>query len=115
MRHAAREEEEEEENWLNVASFATQCVEQVGLSSDCYNRPAHGKKKRPQRIAPSGGSDKDKLTMKAFEDKRKRHLWNADGELILWNNISVLVGHFERYLWVLVVGNSPAVPKIPRH
>ncbi len=99
MRH--EEEEDEEEKWLNVASFATQCVEDVGLSSDRYNRAPHGKKKRPQRVAPSGGS-KDKLTMVACENKRKRDLWNADSALILWNNISVLVGHFERYLWVLV-------------
>ncbi len=96
---------EEEEKLLSVALFATQCVEDVGLSSDSHNHSAHphGKKKRPQRIAPSGGSsDKDKLTLITCENKRKRGLWNADAGLILWNNISVLVGHFERHLWPLV-------------
>ncbi len=104
MRHVAHEEEEDEK-WLNVALFATQCVEKVGLSSDRYNHThPHGKKKRPQRIAPSGElrSDKDQLALIAYEDKRKRHLWNADAGLILWNNISVLVGQFERHLWALV-------------
>ncbi len=98
--HAAREEEE---NWLSVALFATQCVEKVGLSSARYNHThPHGKKKRPQRITSSRGSDKNKLMMIAYENKRKRDLWNADAELIMWNNLSVLVGHFERHLWMLV-------------
>ncbi len=103
VRAASKKEEEEEEKWLNVALFATQCVEKevVGLSSDRYNY--RGKKKRPQRIASSsGGSNENKLMMIACENKRKRDLWNADAELILWNNISVLVGHFERHLWALV-------------
>ncbi len=98
MRAASRkEEEEEEEKWLNVALFATQCVEKeaVGLSSDRYNNKGR-KKKQPH------SSNKDKLTMIAYEGKRKRDLWNADAELILWNNISVLIGHFERNLWMLV-------------
>ncbi len=101
--HAASEEEEEEK-WLDVALFATQYVEKVGLSSDCHNHThPHGKKKRAQMIAPYGGRrDKDKLTLIACENKRKGDLWNADAGLILWNNISVLVGHFERHLWPLV-------------
>ncbi len=101
MRHAG-EEEEEEEQWLNVVLFATRCVEDVGLSSDRYHTP-HRKEKRPQRIAPYGGSsDKGKLMRITYQNRRKRGLWNADGELILWNNISVLVGNFEKHLWVLV-------------
>ncbi len=102
MRHVACEgEKEEEEKWLSVALFATQCVEKVGLSSDCHNHThPHGKKKQPQRIAPS--KDKDQLTLIAYENKGKRDLWNADAGLIMWNNISVLVGHFERHLWALV-------------
>ncbi len=98
MTQAAGEEEEE----LNVVLFATQCVEDVGLSSDRYNHTPHRKKKRPRRIAPFSASKKDKPTRIAHQNKRKRGLWNADGELILWNNISVLVGNFERHLWVLV-------------
>ncbi len=96
--HAASKEEEEEEKWLKVALFATQCTEDMGLSSDRYNK---GRKKRPQRIAPYS-SNKDKLTLITCENKRKRDLWNADAELIMWNNLSFLVGHFERHLWMLV-------------
>ncbi len=96
--------EEEEEQLLNVVLFATRCVEEVSLSSDRYNHTPHRKKKKQQqRIAPySGSSNNNKLTGITYQSRRKRGLWNADGELILWNNISVLVGNFERHLWVLV-------------
>ncbi len=104
-------EDEEEEKWLNVALFATQCVlEYTGVSSDRHTHTHKKKKKKmkqPQKIvaAYSRSYNNDQLTISYHENNNKRkrgNLGNADTGLSLWSNISVLVGNFEKHLWVLL-------------
>ncbi len=103
--------EEEEEKWLSVALFATQCVEGTGVSSDRHTNTHKKKKKKmkqPQRIVAADSSrsyNKDQLMISYHENNNKRkrgNLCNADTGLSLWSNISVLVGNFEKHLWVLL-------------
>ncbi len=104
----AREERKEEEEWLNVALFATQSVENAGLSSDNHSNHIHKMKKKLQRVLAAysrkdttrRSNNKDNRLI--YENKRKRALWNADTGLALWNNVSSFILHFERHLWVLV-------------
>ncbi len=100
---------EEEEKWLNVALFATQCVEDTGISSDRHTHTDKKKKtkKQPQRIVAAHirSYNKDQLMISHHENNNKRkrgNLCNADTGLSLWSNISVLVGNFEKHLWVLL-------------
>ncbi len=132
-RMAASEEEEAEEaeqERLNVALFATQCVEDLGLFFDRYVTVAENKeekkkkkkkvqkvnqkKKQPQKVASCSGTDairsrssnKDNLmtiVRSAHENKTtKRELWSADTELFLWNIPAKLKDHYERHLSALV-------------
>ncbi len=103
-------EAKEEEEWLNVALFATQSVEEVGLSFDRFNHTYHCKKtkeakqKKESQITRSSSKYKP-LVVATYDNKkknRKRRLCRADIGLAMWNTLSNLIGHFERYLWVLM-------------
>ncbi len=117
---ASEEEAEAEQERLDVALFATQCVEDVGLSFDRYAttvaenkqkekvQKVKRKKKQPQKVASCSGKDasnKDKLMTirSAHENKTsERGLLNADTELSLWNILANLKDHYEKHLSALV-------------
>ncbi len=114
----------EEEDLLNAALFATECVEGAGLSFDRYTESEKKQKKKkkkkiekmaqePQKPTAAHVSatcrerystrSKDRLmTVATYKNKRRRSLWNADAELSLWNTLANLIKQFETHLWVLV-------------
>ncbi len=113
----------EEEDSLDAALFATECVERAGLSFDRYTQSEKKQKKKKKKIKkmaqgpqkPTAAHvsatcmeryttrSKDRLmTVATHENKRRRSLWNADTELSLWNTVSNLIKQFETHLWVLV-------------
>ncbi len=92
----------DEEDSLNTALFATECVE-AGLFFGRRGIPRDKQQKKPHKVGgPCRATTGNKEMVEASCYHYKRRL-DVDGSaLALWSNLSNLIGYFERYLWVLV-------------